>query len=58
MATGNNLFYTILNMQSPICTKLHMFDKTPDLKRSKWPYSYKFIAPPAGNRKWYVLLCN
>ncbi len=22
-------------MQCPICTKLHMFDKTPDLKRSK-----------------------
>ncbi len=21
-------------MQCPICTKLHMFDKTPDLKRS------------------------
>ncbi len=45
-------------MLCPICTKLHMFDKTPDMKRSTWPHSYNFIAPPAGNRKWYVLLCN
>ncbi len=35
----------------PICTKLHMFDKNPDLKRSKGPYSVIVIAPPAGNRK-------
>ncbi len=33
-------------------------DKNPDLKRSKWPYSVIVIAPPAGNRKWHVLLCN
>ncbi len=35
----------------PICTKLHMFDKNPDLKRSKGPYSVIVIAPPAGNRE-------
>ncbi len=45
-------------MQCPMCTKIPMFDKTPDLKRSKWPYSVIVIAPPAGNRKWHVLLCN
>ncbi len=45
-------------MLCPICTKLHMFDKTPDMKRSTWPYSVIVIAPPAGNRKWHVLLCN
>ncbi len=38
-------------MQCPICTKLHMFDKTPDLKRSTSLYSVIVIAPPAGNRK-------
>ncbi len=48
----------ISGMLCPICTKLHMFDKTPDMKRSKWPYSVIVIAPPAGNRKWHVLLCN
>ncbi len=48
----------ISGMLCPIYTKLHMFDKNPDLKRSKWPYSVIVIAPPAGNRKWHVLLCN
>ncbi len=48
----------ISGMLCPICTKLHTFDKNPDLKRSKWPYSVIVIAPPAGNRKWHVLLCN
>ncbi len=38
-------------MQCPMCTKIPMFDKTPDLKRSRGPHSYKLIAPPAGNRK-------
>ncbi len=38
-------------MLCPICTKLHMFDKTPDMKRSARPYSVIVIAPPAGNRK-------
>ncbi len=38
-------------MLCPIYTKLHMFDKTPDMKRSKCPYSVIVIAPPAGNRK-------
>ncbi len=41
----------ISGMLCPIRTKLHMFDKTPDLKRSRGPHSYKLIAPPAGNRK-------
>ncbi len=45
-------------MQCPICTNLHMFGKTPDMKRSTWPYSVIVTAPPAGNRKWHVLLCN
>ncbi len=35
---------------SDLHTKLHMFDKNPDLKRSKWPYSVIVISPPAGNR--------
>ncbi len=34
-------------MQCPMCTKIPMFDKTPDLKRSRGPHSYKLIAPPA-----------
>ncbi len=38
-------------MLCPICTKLHMFHKTPDMKRSTLPYSVIVIAPPAGNRK-------
>ncbi len=38
-------------IQCPMCTKIHMFDKTPDLKRFRGPHSYKLIAPPAGNRK-------
>ncbi len=38
-------------MLCPIYTKLHTFDKTPDMKRSKCPYSVIVIAPPAGNRK-------
>ncbi len=37
-------------MLCPICTKLHMFDKTPDMMRST-SYSVIVIAPPAGNRK-------
>ncbi len=45
-------------IQCPIFPKLDMFDKTPDLKRSTCPYSAIVIAPPAGNRKWHVLLCN
>ncbi len=45
-------------MLCPIYTKLHTFDKTPDMKRSKCPYSVIVIAPPAGNRKWHVLVCN
>ncbi len=32
------------SMQCPICTNLHMFDKTPDMKRSTWPYSVIVIA--------------
>ncbi len=47
----------ISGMLCPICTKLHIFDKNPDLKRSKWPIQL-VIAPPAGNRKWHVLICN
>ncbi len=45
-------------IQCPIFPKFDMFDKAPDLKRSTCPYSAIVIAPPAGNRKWHVLLCN
>ncbi len=48
----------ISGMLCPIYTKLHTFDKNPDLKRVKWPYSVIVVAPPAGNRKRHVLLCN
>ncbi len=41
----------ISGMLCPIYTNLHMFDKTPDMKRSRGPYSVIVIAPPAGNRK-------
>ncbi len=33
------LFYTNLNMQCPICCKLHMFDKSPDLNTSQGQFS-------------------
>ena len=46
------------DIQCPICPKLHMFDKTPDLKRLTCPYSVIVIAPPTGNRKWHILRCN
>ncbi len=42
-------------MQFPICTKLHMFDKNPDLKRSSCQCLVIDIAPPSGNRKIIVL---
>ncbi len=37
------------SIQCSICPRLHMFDKNPGLNTSKYEYSYKFIAPPAGN---------
>ena len=46
------------DIQCPICHKLHMFDKTPDLNRLICPYSVIVIAPPTGNRKWHILHCN
>ena len=39
------------DIQCPICPKLHMFEKTPDLNISTCQYSDIAIAPPAGNRK-------
>ncbi len=35
----------------PIYPKLHMYDKSRDLKRFTCKYSVIVIAPPAGNRK-------
>ncbi len=46
------------DIQCPICPKLHMFEKTPDLNISTCQYSDIAIAPPAGNRKWHVLRRN
>ncbi len=40
--------FTNLNMQCPICTKLHIFGKTPGLKTKG--QSDIIIAPPADNR--------
>ncbi len=45
-------------IQCPIYPKLHIFNKSPDLKRSTCPHSVIVIAPPADNRKWHVWLCN
>ncbi len=42
-------------IHSPVCPKLHMFDKSPGLKTSTCQYSLIVIAPPNGNRKWHVL---
>ncbi len=52
MATGNYLFHTNLNMQCPICPKLHMFDKCAGLNTSTCQYPVIVIAPPAGSRKF------
>ncbi len=43
-----------LNSKIPcsICTKLHMFDQSPDLKTSTCQYFVIVIAPPAGSRKF------
>ncbi len=42
-------------MQCPICIKLHMFGKTPDLKTSKCQYSDVIIAPPVDHRMCQAL---
>ncbi len=52
MATGNYLFHTNLNMQCPICPKIHMFDKCAGLNTSTCQYPVIVIAPPAGSRKF------
>ncbi len=45
----------ISGMLCPIYTKLHMFDKTPDMKRSKGQYLDVIIAPPVDNRMCQAL---
>ncbi len=55
MATGNYLFYTDINMQCPICTKLDIFGKSPGLNTSKGQYSDVLIAPPVDNRMCHAL---
>ncbi len=42
-------------MQSPICTKLHIFGMSHGLKTSKGQYSVIIIALPFGNRICHVL---
>ncbi len=51
MATGYVMLCTNWNIPCSICTKLHMFGKSPYLKTSKGQYSVIIIVPPAGNRK-------
>ncbi len=56
LVDGEHLFfYTDMNMQCPICTKLHIFGKSPALKTFKGQYSDIIIAPPVDNRMCQAL---
>ncbi len=52
MATGYVMLCTNSNIPCSICTKLHMFGKSPGLKTSTCQCSVIRIAPPAGSRKF------
>ncbi len=52
MATGYVMLCTNSNIPCSICTKLHMFGKSPGLKTSTCQCSVIGIAPPAGSRKF------
>ncbi len=49
------MLYTNSNIPCSICTKLHMFDKSIDLKTSTCQCLVTDIAPPGGYRKLLVL---